>query len=172
VQKKAARWSGIPAQAGEEGAPCLQAVNREREVSFGCESELREEDFLLSREVGVLDPAIEATLAEAGVGEIVEVSAQGGEPIGAACGQLPGVETKGGLHKSREALGEIRDLRPIILGGAIDNASFDPSLPHGGHDHFEVRRESSVVKVIVSVEERRHRSGAPSVSLSSRAACA
>ena len=147
-------------------------MNREREVSFGCESELSEKDILLSREVGVLDPAIEAALAEAGVGEVVEVPAQGGEPIGAACVQLPGVETKGGLHKSREALGEIRDLRPIILRGAIDNASFDPGFPHGGHDHFEMRRESSIVKVIVSVEERRHRSGAPSVSLSSRAACA
>ena len=119
------------------------------ELAFAGECELGEEDGELLVEVGVLDPAIESAFADGGVGEAVEETGEGVEPVGGALVGEPGVKAEGGVDEIGVALGEGGDLGPVGLGGAIDDAAGDADGFHLGDDAVGI---GEALEVVMGVE--------------------
>src|SRR5690242_8104117 len=90
VQEETAIGPGFHTQDVQEAAPGLEAMNADRQIPFGSEAELPNEDFFLLLEIIVLDPAIQADLANSRR-DLIEQFDQLCLPIRRAFLDVPGV---------------------------------------------------------------------------------
>jgi len=113
---------------------------------------LGEEHLLLQIDVRLANPAVDTALADAGVGEAIEVGAQDIQPVVRAFGGVPRVEAEGGMDEVRESPGQFGHRGPVRLAGPVDDAAGDAGGAHGGDDGVGARGDAGVLEVEVGVE--------------------
>ena len=130
MKEKAAGGALVGAEDLDEGAPGLKTVDREGQVVFCSQCELKRENLPLILELWVLHPAVKATFSKENCSGVQGKEAlQLFQPILTAAGNFPGVKAQRGLYQARVTASQCHHVGPVVLTSAVDDAVPDPGIP-------------------------------------------
>ena len=132
-----------------QSAPGLQTMNAHRQVAFGGDVKLREEDLLLAGVREVWFPAVEPHFAHGGWHGI-QKRFQVLDPIRRALGQIPRMITKAWQHQWIGP-GQGQHVRPIRLACAIHNHALDSDRRTGGQNFRLASAKTVVLQMVMGV---------------------
>ena len=122
-------------------------MNGEGALKFFGEVELGLQAVELVFDVEGLFPAVESAFADGGGGIGFEELTEGLQPVGTAFENVPGVEAEGGEDFGM-GVGELLDIGPVLLGGAVDEHASDSMGACLGEGFF---RFGKLLEMVVGV---------------------